>query len=267
MQELNRLQVETLGDEKVQYCYSLCKCHEHCPLSHVKFPSTRLNLFLNSSSSSSNLTFTFLLQLRRLLETTSAPSSGNFQAGASSAVKPNAEAPALAPGKGEGDAGEEVPFIEPLEPYDATCFLAVGKTLKKFNRCYKIGTGAAYFTLEQETGLLQAGFRASSTGWAALSVGKPHAGASAVWSRTCGNTCARAGGVIMNGFSGSSIGFPSKIKFSNITAAKSEGEHLVAFTMPFPESGFIQVALATGKSSKNKHNILPKVYIVTKYNL
>ena len=127
-----------------------------------------------------------------------------------------------------------------------------------------MGAGTTYFSLNGNT--LSAGFKVKSPGWGALAVGKPHQGASAVWSSTCGATCAKAYGITMRSFNPSQISPPSLVPFSNIKAAKSAaGEHTVSFTMPWPGSAAsIQVALANGAGAKSQHARIPTKYTVNK---
>jgi hypothetical protein len=131
-----------------------------------------------------------------------------------------------------------------------------------------MGAGTTYFSLSGST--LSAGYKVkSAAGWGAMAIGKPHQGASAVFSTSCGATCAKAQGVTMRGYSSSQIAPPSLVPFSAIKAAKSvAGEHTVSFTMPWPgAASSIQVALATGTGAKNQHASTPKKYTVNKADI
>ena len=144
------------------------------------------------------------------------------------------------------------------------CTLNVGGVTTNYTKCYQMGAGTTYFSLNGNT--LSVGYKVKSAGWAALAVGKPHQGASAVWSSTCGATCAKATGIPMRSFNPSQIAAPSLIPFSNIKASKSAAsEYAASFTMPWPSSAAsIQVALANGAGVKSQHATILTKYTVNK---
>ena len=163
-------------------------------------------------------------------------------------------------GGGTGGGGTVIPSLK-------GCTLNVGGVSTNYTKCYSMGAGTTYFSLNGNT--LSAGFKVKTAGWSALAVGKPHQGASAVWSSSCGATCSKASGITMRSFSPSQIAPPSLIPFANMKSSKTAtGEHSVSFTMPWPGAvSSIQVALANGAGAKNQHGSIPKKYTVNKADI
>ena len=166
----------------------------------------------------------------------------------------------------DGEDGEEgggtATITNPSTSTATSCSLTVGGTTTNFTKCYNMGQGTTYFSLNGDT--LSAGYKVKSSGWAALAIGQPHSGASAVW-----YTGSATSTVTMNGFSSSAIVPPSNIKFSNIKAGKaSTGDYVVVFTMTWPTgSTSLPVALGTGAGTKTQHASIPKRYSVAKSSL
>ena len=120
-----------------------------------------------------------------------------------------------------------------------------------------MGAGKTFFSLNGT--VLNAGYTITTNGWAALQFGTPHAGGSALW-----YTGAKAYGITMRGgFSSSSIGPPSRIKFSKIKAVRSGNTYSVTFALKWPGGSSVTVALANGANPKQQHYSIPTKYTLT----